>query len=364
MSRPTSTLTAIALLLAVGSTTAVADNIVKTDGTSIDDVTVQTDGIQELVYKSGSAEKIVPANQILRVVYSRPPAEIDRAMSARGDGQFLTAIGDLETYLEELANGRKERKDWAPALARHMLIELHEANGNLEGVIAAADDLITKSADSRFVPAAYIAKSDAQAVLKKTPQAIQTLDALVALIDQRGLSPDLKLEADLGRVLYDEGLSADQRRGRLEAIATQAGTKVPTVRNRALLAIGQDYVAATKLADAEKSFREIVKSGQADDATMAAAYSGLGDCLFARASAAPKGSDEAKAGFRDATLAFLRVPVLYRDQVDYVPRALFFAGRSLDLMGESGREDAVSLYRRLNVLFPGNNWAKEAQAFL
>src|SRR5690606_28534592 len=108
------------------------------------------------------------------------------------------------------------------------------------------------------------------------------------------------------------------------------------VANRARVAEGETYLEGSKpdFGAAKKVFEKILADPKADDATMAGAYTGMGDCLFHEAAAKGSGSDASKKDLDAALMAYMRVAVNYRDQTRYAPKAMFYAGRSLDLLGE------------------------------
>ncbi|MEZ6020099.1 MAG: tetratricopeptide repeat protein [Planctomycetota bacterium] len=141
-----------------------------------------------------------------------------------------------------------------------------------------------------------------------------------------------------------------------------AGKEAPIVRNRAIVAIGESFVTERNIVEARKNFEKVIEDPKADALTLAAAYSGLGDCIFQVASKKLESGQDAKAELTEASLAFLRVVVLYPDQIQYRPRAMFYAGRSLQLMGdEENVTRAKTLYARLIRTFPDSKAAKEAR---
>ncbi len=69
-------------------------------------------------------------------------------------------------------------------------------------------------------------------------------------------------------------------------------------------------------------------------------------------------------GFKAAAIEYMRVVVVYGDQLKYAPKAMFFAGRSFQGMGDAESERrAQKLYSKLVRNFPGTKAAKEAKSF-
>ena len=68
---------------------------------------------------------------------------------------------------------------------------------------------------------------------------------------------------------------------------------------------------------------------------------------------------------RPSALAFMRVVILYRDQTRYLSGALYWAGRSFDLIGDDESADrAQRLYRKVIRNHKGTRWEQEARAFI
>ena len=163
---------------------------------------------------------------------------------------------------------------------------------------------------------------------------------------------------------------------RLVVIQDEAGSDYPTVRNRARVAEGESHlnevaqerdrdIRMRSVAKARELFEKILEDYKADAETLAGVFTGLGDCLYLEALA--KGKDPAL--LKQSLMNFLRVVVLYKDQTRYLPKAEFFAGRCLELLGAAtGDADfkarAERLYRTVIREFPGSQWASEAKAAL
>lgn len=349
------------LLLASSAT---PDTIYLVDGRSLDNVEIATETLKEITYREGSKRETVPSEKVLRVRYKTLPQLVDRAEVAAKEGQLVDAVADLETYLAGLASsGRRERLEWAPAYAAHRVVRLNLLLGEHAKAAAAADRLIQSFPQSRYVPAAYLGKAQAQLEQGNRAGAEKTLDDLIALVGRDSLSARWRLEAQLAKVLGNADLRGPQKREALIRISGEAGREFPTVRNKADVAEAEVLLAAKQPDDAEKIFNRVLADPQADGATLAAAYTGLGDVLYQRA--ATQQGEQAKGTFRQALLAYMRVVVNHPDQVAYVPKAMFYAGRSFDQIGaEDARDNSRKLYLAIVRQYPGTNWASEARGFL
>lgn len=348
-------------VLVIAATPALADTIYLIDGSQIDDCKVTTETLLTVAYKEGNKKGEVAADQILSIDFSKMPSLVDRAETAAEEDALLDAVADYSEYLDGVLSRDKPpaQYKWAPAYAMYRLVELNAIMGNSAAVDSAANQLLEKAPDSRYVPLAYLKQIDALADLQKDPT--KTIEAFSELIDQKQLSQRWKLERNLAVVLYDAAVTGEARRDKLNSVARKAGTAHPLVRNRARVAIAEAYLQENKISDAEVIFTEITDDPKADDRTLAAAHSGRGDCLRIKAE---KGGNEDKDALKDAVLSYMRVVIVYKNELRYAPRAMFYAGRTFDALGEEqDKAFAQKLYIKVMRSFPGSRWAKEARGF-
>ena len=246
----------------------------------------------------------------------------------------------------------------------HRLVSLHASLGNHAKVIKAADKLLSKAPDSLYVPDSFLKKAEAQFYMDKAADSLKTLDAFSGVIDDKGLSSRWTLERDLARLLYDESVQSGQRMNGLKSVIDQAGSEFPIVRNRARVAIAEGRLATDKVDEAQKILEEIVDDPKADDKTLAAAHTGLGDCLFQKGVAANESGGDGTAQLKEALKHYMRVAVVYKDQLQYTPKALFFAGRCYQqFRDEDSQERAQRLYVAVLRDFSGSEWASQASSF-
>lgn len=341
-----------------------ADTIVRTDGGTMEDVDVKTETLKEVEYRDGGKKETVPSEQVLRITYTSKPQLVDIAESSAEAGQIFDAIGDLQTYVDGfLAGGKRERYEWAPAYAAWRLVQLNAMVGEFDKSIAAAQKFIDNFGEARQLPLVYLAKAEAQFDKGESGKALGTLDELEAVIQTKGLPRRWAVEAELAKVLFDSSLQGQKRLDRLIEVSAKAGSEFPTVRSRADVAQGEALLETQKLSEAEKVFQGVVDDPKAGPRTLAAAFTGLGDCLFQRAVKAGDTPEGVKL-MKDALLAFMRVVVVFKDENRYVPKATFYAGRVLDLQGtEISKAEAQRLYLAVIRNYDGSTWATEARGF-
>jgi len=357
-----SSLALAALVLTAPS--ALADTIYLVDGSSIEDAEVTKESYKDVEYKVDGKRTDVKSDQVLRIAYETKPPLVDRGDDAAREGDVFSAIGDLSTYVEgHFSKGGPDRRfPWAPAYALGRLIELQGSVGDLDGVIAAADKLIANVPDARQTPGAHLAKAQAQFRKGDGASATKTLGELESLVQTAGLSRQWVLEVQLGRVVYDDKLKGSAKRDKLRGVAVSAGNEFPVVASRANTFSAESLVEEEKFSEAEAVFREVVDKGKADHSTLAAAYTGLGDCLLQRGQSSS--GDEQAELLKGALLAYMRVVVVYEDQTQYVPKAMFYAARIFDQAeDEVSKGRAQRLYRKIMFRYEGSRWAREANGF-
>jgi tetratricopeptide (TPR) repeat protein len=360
---------ALAAAAALGAV-ARADRLFLTNGSTIE-CDVLRDTLQGVTYKSKakSGEQVQSPEGVLRIEFTKVPSAIDSAEADVTDNNLESAADLFEQFAEGVLNGenRRDKQEWAPAYALRRAIEVNQSiasKDSLARVVTVADKLVARAADSRHVPFAYIAKAEALRDLGKNDEAAAAAVALKEVVESKSLHEAYKLEAALLEVQVNAGLRGQARRDRLIEIASQAGTAYPIVRNRARVAEAETYIEgdAKDFGKALKLYEGVVKDPKADAATLAGAYTGLGDCLFQQGVEKLKsGAPDALQTLKDATFAYLRVTVVYKDQSRYAPRAMYFAGRCFDLMGEDQKVNARKMYGAVISQYPGSNWAQEAR---
>jgi len=306
---------------------ALADDIYLTDGKTLSDVDVTEETMAEVTYKSDRKTATVASDRVLSITYSEKPQLVDQGDAAMAGDLFV----DAEAYLFNFLDGVKERvpskHKWSRAYAYYRLVIVYGVMGEVGDLASTADEMVTLEPDSRYLPIVLAMKAQVLADSGDKAKAISALGDLEKLAKARGLGDRWKLEVELGKILYGP-LTGGAQRKKLEDISGRAGAAQPIVRNKAEASIGASFLAEGKLKEAEGILTAVVADPKADDRTLAAAYAGVGQCLFRRGEAA---SDPALLSA--ALKAYMRVVVLYKNEINYLPESLFFAGRCFQLLG-------------------------------
>lgn len=354
-------LPAFAALLVCPS--ARADKINRVDGTTVSDVTITAETLEGVQYKDDKRkEGSVPSDLILSVEYSAKPPLVDSADTAIAEEAYRDAQTDLLNFVDGLQEAPR-KFPWSRGYALFRLIEVCEVLGEPAQVARFADRLAEVEPNSRYLPMAQLKKAQALFDAGDGAKALEALASLQATIDGKGLGDRWRTEHELAKSLFDTSLKGAARISKLESLVSKT-VGYATVNNRAKVALGESLLLAGKIPEAEKLFREIVADPKGDDRTLAGAYSGLGDALFAQGE--PRKDTEAgQQMLREARLAFMRVVVSYKNQLVYVPKAMFYAGRCFQHLqdDEFAEEKADKLYVKLIRTFDGTRWANEARSF-
>lgn len=350
------------LLVCLLATASRADEIVRTDGKVLKDVTITEETLTQVLFKKGSSQQSVSSDEVLSIAYSKKPRLVDEGDQAEAEDDPLGALDILDQYVDGQINKPTERKKWAPPYAAWRTVELAQFLDDIAGVVKRADRLVKNYPDSRFVPAAYLARASAEARQGKPGAAQGTLNNLLALVKAKTLSKRWELEAELGLILTDVSTAGDSKRDELQEIIGKAGSQFPTVGSRARVAVGETYLVdidaaseqkrAELAAAADKIFSSIVKDQKADSQTLAGAFAGLGTAQFHQGKS------------QEALMNFLRVIVLYESHSQYVSQSMFYAMlcfRQDDT--PQSRDRYKEMKWKLQQRYPESNWAKQAKGY-
>ena len=350
-----------ALLATVFSTAAGADTIYTTDGATIDDVTVKAEELATVTYREAGSkkDKTISSDEVLRVHFSKKPGLVDSADAAVDEDAYFPAINDLEEFL---VNGAKEARKypWSMAYSAYRVMEINLLIGEYEDAIKAADRVLADAAESRYVPLAHLGKARAMFDSGKPEDAIKAVTGLKGMADGGQVGARWGFEADVHLILFNSKLKGAARASKLEGLITKAARDFPLVANRARVAAAQAKISTKDYTGAEQLFRQVLSEPQADDRTLAGAYSGLGDCLYAKAEGTASGQAEL---YQEAVMAHMRVVVNYDKQFAYVPHSMLYAALCFrSIGGEEYNARAKSMLLAVRRRFPGSREASEAKS--
>lgn len=323
---------------------------------------IKSESYQEVVYSTGSGgEGRKDSSEVLEVRHdlsSRLLGDYASAIQAMDEGKFAQAAAMFDDVLADDRLMERTRYAWVRQHALFRKARCQFAMADPNGVSATVDTLISAVPDTFFYAPALMLKAQILAIAGQDSQARSVFSELGDAVGSKGLPERWGREAELGLALLDRGGDAKARERKLAGLAEKNASKFPTVANRANVEIGNVMVETGEYDKAQLFFERIVKGGQADATTMAAAYSGLGDCFYLRVQGMEDAPiEQRREQLQSAALHHLRVITMYKDAVDLVPRSHYFAAQSLRQMNlAETATQSNQLASRLKRLYPKSPW--------
>ena len=303
------------------------------------------------IMKLGNAKPMkqtLDTAKVEKVFFNPFPPAYRAAAELMNAGDYPGAIGKFQT----LANDRQARK-WVRILALMDVARIHEAGGNLAGILGAWEKLAKDFPRSRYVPKAFIqiglthlANNDVKAA-KASFARLGRLSGLPAgqkMLAQYYLILIKQKQGQLKQALseYRSLLSKSENNEELKEVAILSRLGIGTCLN-----------GTGKYDEALAFFQKIADSAK-DPAVLAGAFNGLGNCYYK------------KNQWKDALLAFLRVEVLYDEDPEQTAHALLHSGRCFAFMsgsglGEDSKLRAKMQFSKCSSRFPGTAIAQQAR---
>lgn len=358
--------TAAALSLLNVAALATPDKIYQSNGSILEDVTIVQEGLSTVTYKSSGSknEDTVDSELVLKVEFSNKPEEVSAADVSAAQEAFGSALAGMENYLANLGGKRDKKFPWAPNYARYRIVELNALMNDLPAMSAAVDVLLAEAGDSRYLPLAMIEKIGTQILNTDMPAAKESAIAFKNLVSDKGMSQRWQYEQELLTLRADSSKRGEALEKDLQNLSRVAAV-FPTVTNAADVSTAESMLSRSEFGKAEELFKGVTEDPNAADVTLAAAFTGLGDCLYRRGEAKVGSDDEgAKVLFEAAHLAFMRTVVNHRFQYAYVAKSAFYAGRCFQQIGGEGSADKSSKLLIFVIRnFKGSKWAESAREF-
>jgi len=352
------TLTAT-LLLALA--TPQGDELELTSGKIVKVRNIKSETYKEVVYTTSSGgESRKDSGEILEVRHdlgSRLLNDYASAVEAMSEGNFAQAAGVFNDVLADDRLLSRSTYSWVKQHTLFRQARCYFAMANPDGVVATVDRLLAEEPETFFYAPALMLKAEILSIAARDSEAKAVFEQLSGDVSAKGLPERWAREAELGLALLDRSGDAKARERKLAGLAEKNATKFPTVASRANVEIGNVMVEAQDYDKAQLFFERIVQSGQAEGATLAAAYSGLGDCFWYRGDTVETKKEAKVEQYERAALHHLRVITMYKDAVQLVPRSHYFAARALRGMGtEESVKQGNQLASRLRRNFPQSPW--------
>ena len=305
---------------------------------------------KEVVIKTGLRKdkpKTVPVNDIIKIEWDREPAKLNTFRNAEAAGNLQLALTGYQTLLKDpKVTNAKLKADLTYFIARTTARLALADPGKLDEAITKLKDFHRTNANSyhfyellSHLGSAYLAKKD-------YPLAKSTYKAM-------SLAPwqDVQLKArnEEGRVWLAEGKAK-------EALDIFKEVLAKTVGNLSLKALATDatlgkaacQVKTKKYAEAIRELEIVIDTApQGDSHLLARAYTLQGDCY--------RNLDGRQ---KDALLAYLHVDVLFENETEFHPKALYYLSKLWAELGNGVRAGAAKAKLTQTKKYENSEWAK------
>ena len=321
-------------------------------------VTSETYKEVEFSLSTGSTGR-KPSDQVLEVRHDYSSTLLNDYVSgleAMDSGDFAVAVGLFADVLNDNRVVGKSRYAWVKQHAMFRQARCMFAMADFSGVASKVDELLAVAPDTFFYAPALMLKAESSRLSEDVVAAESTYRTLESDVMSKGLPERWARESELALLLLDVSVKGKDLEIQLAGLAEKNVDEFPTVSSRANVEIGNAMVEVNEFSKAERFFSAIVKSGAADDLTLASAYSGLGDVWFRRG-LENEDLQAAKIEYKEAALNHLRVIVMHKDAVSLVPRSHYYAAMSLHRMNEDlARLQSRQLASRLVRHYGKSSW--------
>jgi len=344
------------VLLGTDKAHALTDEVKLANGQSQKGVITQdtTEGVELLVGTGTGGKLKFGANDIETIEWDIGSVEWQAGIREFANGEYAAAAQSFQALASDADAMRQFREVAKPYLA-YMVGESFYRAGKHQDAVTAFEAFMNDYKTSRYVPLAVGSLVDAAIQAKKFDKVPPLLSKLEALGGENKARAQL-FGAELDMV---QGNTAGAE-GKFTAAAGSTTNK----ETQALARLGMAKIAVAKkdLAKARQMAEQAIGSS-GSKAVAGTAYLIIGDALYEEA-INTKG-DPAKEKYLDASLAYLRIPVVYVDKRTE-PEALFKAGECFYQLSKfpgrsADRDRAASMYNTVIQKYAATRWGKEAQ---
>jgi len=295
----------------------------------------------------GAADQNFPAQDVASITYGDTPDAYRQAMFLFRAYRYAEALA----LFEKASKDATPRAFWfKPAVAYH-LAECRrrispEDKDALTELAKVFTTIAEQHAESRMAPAAVYSLGRCHLALGNDRSADA---AFSKLLEQGKYAPPWPQVAKLGRARL---LSAEKKYDDAIALCREVRAKAPTLLDKddaaeAVATLTDILTAAARYDEARRIHMDRArKADEKDVRTKALAYNAIGDICMA----------ENKTD--DALLAYLRVRVLYFQDKQQLPRALFGAAACFKILKKPAQ--AHSIIALLKKDYPKNPWTLKA----
>jgi len=340
------------------------EEIILNNGKVLEVERITGETFSEVTYKSksgGSGRK--PAEQVREIRHNLGPTVLNEYATAIDLMNAEDYVAALQVFNDVLSDERllnSKRYAWVKGDSLYRQIKCMFSLADFAGAAAGADKLLAEVPNSFYYASASLVKAEALELAGNTADATSAFNKLSYDVVEKNLPQRWGKQAELGLILLDKANRGGTLRRKLEGLIATVDGKYPTVANRAKVEIGNTFIDEENFDKARKYFGAIVDGGEADAATEAAAFLGLGLCDY-RAGLLMSNQDKAVLAYFSANLNFLRVVVMYKDNVALVPKSMYHSAMCFNRSGGDNRAKAVRMAGRMLKRYPNSQWTKKVK---
>jgi hypothetical protein len=332
------------------------NQIVLTDGSVLEVSKITAETYSEVSYKNGSSTGRKDAADVAEIIHALGNSKLEdyaAGIDSMKAGDYEDAVYSFRDVLADDKLLARSTYAWVNQHARFREMRCLYSLAQFKIVAQKADELIAAVPDTFFYATALLMKAKSLRNMGDLAGAKSVYAQLDSDVVSKSLSRRWENEAELGMVLLDSNSNASEKQRTLQGLAAKNADMFPSVAAQARVEVGHAMVDAKQYEKAYDFFTVIIEDEASTESILASAISGMGDCSYRQALALDS-LDGQQPLLENAILDFLTVASVYREHVEFVPRAMFFAGDALKRIGDSGSAKKVA--SRLNKLFPGSSW--------
>ncbi|MGE3171135.1 MAG: tol-pal system YbgF family protein [Planctomycetota bacterium] len=358
---------ALALAAALAPAQEALDTVLKTDGSSMRGVKVQTFTLSAVKVLRGTEEVDIPPHLVAGIRWGGAPDAFVGAEAALERGEFATA----QQLYGEAANGTE--RELLKAEARFLQGKAAVGAGAADPAAAANAAGALRAWISEFpehwhLPEAMYLLGRALRLGQVQADAETTLKELDdrSVRDGWGAVWSARAKYELALCLLDQGKTLEAR-GAFQSAASaadtalaQAGGKGPefeAIKINSKVGEGETLVREKEFQRAADYFRSL--SQNPDPSLAASGKAGQGEATFLAAA-----DSKNPAKLREAQIALAEACVLDTGAGDTSAKANYYLGRVMRALGEGSGGDAKAYFQIVTRSYPTSRWAAAARAEL
>ncbi len=344
-----------------------ADTIALVDGTVLQNVTVKSVDVKQVVFRDGRREKILPSWKVEKITPSNPPRNYKKGLEhAQNPDEIDLAVESFRKFAERTSP--KSAHAWLRPFAlwnvAQLFIQEGDAKGWADGV-AEIEAMNKKFPDNFFLPAYY--KLKFLHYLDEGEKGKRNLQLLIAnwiRKIQANKYPDTYLYlAQLDQIMVERDilrkLTPAQALPKIKAILDKCGTAAPLAATRAKVEMGWTLLALRKNEEARKYFEEVRWKPMLCDLNEARTWLGLGLTYIQKKGATPE-------DYKNALLDFMRVVINFQDlgkksffAQNLIAEALYYAEDAYKKWGGPQWQDCCKRLRaRRRTRYRSTTWGQ------